>query len=66
MPSRIATESTTCSTSTYLAAWSGYPTAVGGHAVGNNLFELTHLPVALAPGDGDDGIWTGSLLTFKA
>jgi beta-fructofuranosidase len=27
------------------------------------LFELTHLPVALAPGDGDVGIWTGSLVT---
>jgi beta-fructofuranosidase len=34
-----------------------------GHAVGPDLFHLTHLPVALAPGEGDDGIWTGTLVT---
>ena len=34
-----------------------------GHAVGHNLFDLTSLPVALAPDDSDDGIWTGSLVT---
>ncbi len=34
-----------------------------GHAVGSTLLELTALPVALAPGDGDDGIWSGSLVT---
>lgn len=32
-----------------------------GHAVGPDLFSLTEHPVAIAPGDGDDGIWTGSL-----
>jgi beta-fructofuranosidase len=39
------------------------PNCHWGHAVGSDLFELTHLPVALAPGNGDDGIWTGSLVT---
>lgn len=38
------------------------PTCRWGHATGPTLFELTELPIALAPGDGDDGIWTGSLL----
>src|SRR5207248_1083497 len=27
-----------------------------------DLFSLDELPVAIAPGDGDDGIWTGSLV----
>jgi len=40
--------------------WS--PNCHWGHAVGSDLFSLRHLPVALAPGDGDDGIWTGSLI----
>lgn len=34
-----------------------------GHATGPDLLSLTPLPVAIAPGDGDDGIWTGSLVT---
>jgi len=38
------------------------PNCHWGHAVGDDLFSLRHRPVALAPGDGDDGIWTGSLV----
>jgi beta-fructofuranosidase len=34
-----------------------------GHAVGSDLFDTVQLPIALAPGEGDDGIWTGSLVT---
>jgi beta-fructofuranosidase len=37
-----------------------------GHAIGDDLIALTRLPVAIAPGDGDDGIWTGSLVTDPA
>ncbi|WP_210479249.1 glycoside hydrolase family 32 protein [Naasia sp. SYSU D00948] len=37
------------------------PNCHWGHARGEDLFSLEELPVALAPGDGDDGIWTGSL-----
>jgi beta-fructofuranosidase len=37
-----------------------------GHAVGTDLFTFEPLPVALAPGEGDDGIWTGSLVTDSA
>ena len=37
-----------------------------GHAIGDTLLELEHLPVALGPGDGDDGVWTGSLVTDDA
>lgn len=33
-----------------------------GHASGPDLLSLEHRPVALAPGDGDDGVWTGSLV----
>ncbi|WP_217645651.1 glycoside hydrolase family 32 protein [Microbacterium sp. cf046] len=33
-----------------------------GHASGEDLFSLTELPVALAPGGGDGGIWTGALV----
>jgi beta-fructofuranosidase len=33
-----------------------------GHAVGRDLLAWEHRPVAIAPGDGDDGIWTGSLV----
>lgn len=32
-----------------------------GHAVGPDLLHWRTRPVALAPGEGDDGIWTGSL-----
>jgi beta-fructofuranosidase len=33
-----------------------------GHAVSRDLLTWEHRPVALAPGDGDDGIWTGSIV----
>ncbi|MDN3497044.1 glycoside hydrolase family 32 protein [Planococcus sp. APC 4015] len=33
-----------------------------GHARGTDLFSLKELPVAIAPGEGDGGIWTGSLV----
>jgi beta-fructofuranosidase len=39
------------------------PNCHWGHAAGPDLFTWEELPVALAPGDGDDGIWTGSLVT---
>lgn len=39
------------------------PNCHWGHAVAPDLFSWTELPVAIAPGDGDDGIWTGSLVT---
>lgn len=32
-----------------------------GHATGRDLLSLRELPVAIAPGDGDDGIWTGCI-----
>ncbi|KRE21839.1 glycosyl hydrolase family 32 [Agromyces sp. Soil535] len=38
------------------------PNCHWGHATGADLFSLTELPVAIAPGEGDDGIWTGSLV----
>lgn len=34
-----------------------------GHATGPDLLGLTEEPLAIAPGDGDDGIWTGCLVT---
>ncbi|SBN61633.1 beta-fructofuranosidase [Curtobacterium sp. 9128] len=34
-----------------------------GHAVGPDVLSLTLLGSALEPGDGDDGIWTGSIVT---
>lgn len=37
------------------------PNCHWGHAVGEDLFTLEERAVALAPGDGDDGIWTGSV-----
>ncbi len=37
-----------------------------GHAVSTNLFDWQERPVALAPGDGDDGIWTGCLVNDPA
>ena len=42
------------------------PNCHWGHAVGFDLFEWAVEPVAIAPGDGDDGIWTGSLVTDDA
>jgi beta-fructofuranosidase len=33
-----------------------------GHAAGPDLLSLRHLPVAIAPGDGDDGVWTGCVV----
>lgn len=38
------------------------PNCHWGHAVGPDLMSLRELPVAIAPGDGDDGVWTGSLV----
>jgi beta-fructofuranosidase len=32
-----------------------------GHAAGEDLISLSELPVALHPGAGDDGVWTGAL-----
>lgn len=32
-----------------------------GHAKGPDLLSLEELPIAISPGDGDGGIWTGSL-----
>ncbi|WP_166846582.1 glycoside hydrolase family 32 protein [Isoptericola sp. BMS4] len=37
-----------------------------GHAVGRDLLTWERRPVAIAPGDGDDGIWTGSLVRDDA
>lgn len=42
------------------------PNCHWGHAVGSSLFELTPLPVALAPDDSDGGVWSGSLVTDAA
>lgn len=42
------------------------PNCHWGHAVGPDLLSLTELPVAIAPGEGDDGIWTGSLAVDDA
>ena len=39
------------------------PNCHWGHARGADLLSLHELPVAIAPGDGDGGIWTGSLVT---
>lgn len=39
------------------------PNCHWGHAAGPDLLSLRELPVAIAPGEGDDGIWTGSLVT---
>lgn len=33
-----------------------------GHAVSDDLLTWERRPVALAPGDGDDGVWTGALV----
>lgn len=42
-------------------AWG--PGCQWGHAVGPDLLSLRELAVAIAPGQGDDGIWTGCLVT---
>lgn len=34
-----------------------------GHATSNDLLTWTEEPVALAPGEGDDGVWSGSVVT---
>lgn len=34
-----------------------------GHAVSKDLLSFETRPIAIAPGDGDDGIWTGALIT---
>lgn len=33
-----------------------------GHATSTDLLHWTEGPVALSPGDGDDGVWSGSLV----
>jgi beta-fructofuranosidase len=42
------------------------PNCHWGHATGPDLVSLTEGPIAIAPGEGDDGIWTGSLVTDDA
>jgi beta-fructofuranosidase len=39
-------------------AWQ--PACRWGHLVGADLVRWRHLPDALAPGEGDDGVWSGS------
>lgn len=36
-----------------------------GHLAGDDLVRWQHLPVALAPGDGDDGVWSGSAVADR-
>lgn len=38
------------------------PNCHWGHAIGDDLFGMNERAVAIAPGDGDDGIWTGSVV----
>ncbi|GAA1955498.1 hypothetical protein GCM10009798_13420 [Nocardioides panacihumi] len=38
------------------------PNCHWGHAVSPDLLSWTHRDIAIAPGDGDEGIWTGSLV----
>jgi len=38
------------------------PNCHWGHAVGSDLVTWERRPIAIAPGEGDDGIWTGSLV----
>ena len=38
------------------------PNCHWGHAVGSDLLHWERRPAALAPGQGDDGIWTGRLV----
>ena len=42
------------------------PNCHWGHAVGEDLLSLTTLPIAIAPGDGDEGIWSGALVQDDA
>lgn len=42
------------------------PNCHWGHATSPDLFTFERLPIAIAPGDGDDGIWTGSLVVDGA
>jgi beta-fructofuranosidase len=42
------------------------PNCHWGHATSPDLFTFEHLPVAISPGDGDGGVWTGSLVTDPA
>jgi beta-fructofuranosidase len=37
-----------------------------GHAAGPDLLSLKELPIAIEPGDGDGGVWTGSLMVDDA
>ncbi|SMH27835.1 beta-fructofuranosidase [Rathayibacter oskolensis] len=45
------------------AVWA--PNCHWGHAVATDLLHWEHRPIALAPGDGDGGIWTGSLVVAE-
>lgn len=38
------------------------PNCHWGHARGSDLLSLVERPPAITPGEGDDGIWTGSLI----
>lgn len=37
-----------------------------GHLVAEDVVRWRHLPVALAPGEGDDGVWSGSAVVDEA
>src|SRR6266536_3140945 len=37
-----------------------------GHLVGDDLVRWRHLPVALAPGDGDAGVWSCSAVVDRS
>jgi beta-fructofuranosidase len=39
------------------------PNCHWGHAVGPDLMSLREREIAIAPGEGDGGVWTGSLVT---
>ncbi len=41
-------------------AWA--PSCHWGHATSTDLLSWEHREVSLAPGDGDDGVWTGALV----
>lgn len=36
-----------------------------GHATSTDLMHWTERPVALAPGEGDDGVWSGSVIALE-
>lgn len=42
------------------------PNCHWGHASGEDLLTLRERPVVIAPGDGDDGIWTGCVVVDGA